>query len=139
MILRTTRLLALIAKTLCAVSIPLYANSAVAITIDDFTVGPITVTRDAATASSASQTGLDIAHVLGGSRDLIVGENGNPGQSLTIDTSLQQLRFNSLVGTTNGYFNVTYGSAASPLNVDLTADGAVSTSPPTVRIRDGTG
>ena len=84
--LRTTRLLALITKTLCVVSLPVYANSAVAITIDDFTVGPITLTRDAATAVSASQTGLDMAHVFGGSRDLIVGESGNPGQSLTIDT-----------------------------------------------------
>jgi hypothetical protein len=118
------RLLALIAKTLCAVILPFYASSATAVTIDDFSVGPITVTRDGAAAASASQTGLDNAHVIGGARDIIVGENGNPGQSLTIDTSQRELQFDTPTGSGLGYFEVTYGSAASPLNADLTEDGS---------------
>jgi hypothetical protein len=94
---------------------------AAAVIIDDFSVGPIVVERTGPTAATASQTGLDPAHVVGGSRALSVGYDGNPGQALTIDAALGELRYT--VPTAHGYFSVTYGSEAAPLNLHLTADG----------------
>ncbi len=90
-------------------------------TIDDFSVGPIVVERTAATAVTAAQSGLDPAHVVGGSRAIIVGESGSAGQALIIDAALGEMRF--AVPSPLGYFTITYGSEAAPLNLDLTAEG----------------
>jgi hypothetical protein len=95
-----------------------------ALTIDDFSVGPVVVSRVGPAAAIALQTGLDPAHVLGGGRDIVVGDSGSGNQSLAIDTAARELRFNIASGL--GYFHITYGSAAQPLNVDLRAGGANS-------------
>jgi hypothetical protein len=108
----------------CALLLALAAaRPATAVTIDDFSVGPITLTRTGATAAAAQQTGLDPNHVLGGARDITVGASGgDAGQSVTIDTAARQLQFT--IDTSLGYFDLVYGSMAQPLNVDLTADGS---------------
>jgi hypothetical protein len=92
-----------------------------ALPIDDFSVGPIQVSRTGATAVTASQTGLDPSHVLGGGREIVVGESGGFVQTLIIDTAERELRFAT---DTNGYFQIDYGTPAAPLDVDLTADGS---------------
>lgn len=94
---------------------------AVAALIDDFEVGSIVVERTGATLAAAEQLNLDQAHVLGGTRAITVGEFGGPVQRLTIDAPAGELRFTT---DTFGYFKIEYGSAATPLNVDLTASGA---------------
>jgi hypothetical protein len=98
------------------------ASAASAITIDDFSVGPIEVSRTGSVAATAVQSGLDPSHVLGGGRDITVGEFGTSGQTLIVDTALRELQFSP--GSSSGYFQVNYGSMAQPLNVDLTAGGS---------------
>src|SRR4051794_833571 len=100
------------------------AMPALAMTIDDFSVGPVVVSRVGPSAATAMQSGLDPAHVLGGGRDIVVGDSGSGDQSLAIDTAARELRFNIASGL--GYFHITYGSAAQPLNVNLRAGGANS-------------
>src|SRR4051794_38588920 len=100
------------------------AVAAIALTIDDFSVGPVVVSRVGPSAASALQTGLDPSHVLGGGRDIVVGDSGSGDQSLAIDTAARELRFNISSGL--GYFHFTYGSVAQPLNVDLRAGGGNS-------------
>jgi hypothetical protein len=95
-----------------------------AIVIDDFSVGPITVTRTGAMAATAQQAGLDPNHVLGGGRDIVVGQFGLAGQSLTVDTALQELQLTVPAVNDRGYFDLMYGTTAQPLNIDLTADGS---------------
>jgi hypothetical protein len=45
-------------------------------------------------------------------------------QTLNIDTGAGQLKFLTGAGPGLGYFDITYGTAASPLNLDLTSGGA---------------
>ena len=91
-----------------------------AVTIDDFSVGSIEVARTGTMAATALQTGLDPAHVLGGGRNFSVGASGGSVQRLVVDAAASELQFTT---DTNGYFKITYGSLAEPLNVDLTAGG----------------
>lgn len=96
--------------------------SAQAVLIDDFSVGALSIVRGAS-AVVQSQTGLDPAHVVGGARHLRVGYDGTTGQSATIDTLTKNFQFVSGV-TSNGYLEVSYGTATAPLNLDLTSGGA---------------
>jgi hypothetical protein len=119
---RVRRLPALFVSTISTLTLLAAADQATAVIIDDFSVGPVTVTRDGATAATSTQTGLDPGHVLGGNRNIVVGEFGASSQSLTIDSALRELRFTAPTG--GGYFDLEYGSEAQPLNIDLTADGS---------------
>src|SRR5262245_54244715 len=83
-----------------------------AVTIDDFSVGQIEVSRTGTMAATALQVGLDPDHVQGGSRDISVGEFGGVVQTLVVDTAASELRFST---SSTGYFQITYGSAAAPL------------------------
>jgi hypothetical protein len=99
-----------------------FCHSLLAATIDDFSVGPIAVQRNGSLAATALQAGLDPIHVIGGAREVVVGEFGASIQTLTVDTDLRELQFSAPTG--GGYFDLLYGSEAQPLNVDLTADGS---------------
>jgi hypothetical protein len=90
------------------------AEKASAIVIDDFSVGPFTVVGP----DVQTQTGLDPAHVLGGSRLIEVGQFGSgsvlkvePPNGLKLDSSGW------------GYFDVRYDFAPGDEGVDLTVDG----------------
>lgn len=96
---------------------------ACAVTIDDFSDGSIVLTKTTSSVATAQQAGLNPAAVLGGGRNIAVGEFGEIGQSMTIDASAGEMRFHTPSGGA-GYFQIDYGTASEPLNVDLTADGA---------------
>lgn len=100
----------------------LAAPVAHAVLIDDFSTAPITLVRDTSVVFQ-SQTGLDPAHVVGGARHLRVGAFGTTGQTLTVDALTKTLQFASGV-TGYGYLDVNYGTAAAPLDLNLTAGGA---------------
>jgi hypothetical protein len=93
-----------------------------ALTIDDFDVGAISVSRTGATVATAAQTGLDAEHVVGGSRNIRVGPFGSAVQTLTVEAALGELQFSST--SQHGYFDITYGADAAPLTIDLTAHHA---------------
>jgi len=68
------------------------------------------------------QNGLDPDHVIGGSRHITIGlGGGSMGQSVEIDTDERTFTF--LSGPNLGYLGLQYGTQASPLDLDLTADG----------------
>jgi hypothetical protein len=94
-----------------------------AIVIDDFTVGPIHLERNAGVAVSHIQTGLDPAHVLGGQREIVLGQFYENGQVLDIDTSAQRMSLTSAPFPALAGLDVTYGSRTVPLGIDLTAEG----------------
>lgn len=96
------------------------AKSAHGVIIDDFSVGPIVVERTGASGVTQSQSGLDPAHVVGGSRRFIVGDSGAAGQRAEVDTIARELRFQ--IGSGLGYHRLTYG-AETPLNLNLVAIG----------------
>lgn len=101
----------------------LCVRDSLAVIIDDFEVGPVTVARTDDQVAYAAQTGLDPAHVIGGARSITVGDNGAATQTLVIDPDAGSMSFE--VGSdTHGYFGIVYGSEASPLELDLLADGA---------------
>src|SRR4051812_20390135 len=77
----------------------LSTNVASAIIIDDYAVGPITV----AGPSVQTQSGLDPAHVLGGSREFSVGQSGS-GSMLSIDPQTGL----TLQSSGTGYFDIKY-------------------------------
>jgi hypothetical protein len=93
-----------------------------AVVIDDYSVGSISLVRDAAAIIHA-QSGLDPNHVAGGNRNMTVGwGGGSAGQSIVIDGAARTMTLAS--GPTSlGYFSVEYGSVASPLGIDLAANG----------------
>ena len=97
------------------------AQASAVVVIDDFSIGPITVARTGATVATATQTGLDPAHVLGGRREITVGAFGAATQTLIIDVVTGEFQA-SVVGTP-GYFTIKYGSDAQPLNLNLLALG----------------
>lgn len=99
------------------------APTANAIVIDDFTVGPVHLERNAGVGVPLLQTGLDPAHVLGGQRDIVLGANYNNGQVLEIDTIESQLTLTSAPSPALAGLDLTYGSRTSPLGVNLTAEG----------------
>ncbi|HMO84921.1 MAG TPA: PEP-CTERM sorting domain-containing protein [Lacipirellulaceae bacterium] len=109
------------AVLLCAALAPARGR---ALTIDDFSVGPMSL---ATLSSTVQQTlaGLDPLHVLGGSRFASVGIVS--AGALTVGTRFelavdqQRLTFASDPAG-YGYLTLTYGRDA-PLNADLTADG----------------
>jgi Dockerin type I domain len=90
------------------------ANVASAIVIDDFSVGPITVVGP----DNEIQTGLDPAHVLGGSRTMNVGQFGS-GSVLEIEPT-SGLNFHS---TGNGYYRLRYDFNSTGQGIDLTQGG----------------
>jgi hypothetical protein len=94
--------------------------------IDDFSVGGTTVVGTTTPATLQTQAGLDPNHVVGGGRNISVGGSGASVQTLNIDTGAGELRFLTGKDTTSGlgYFDITYGTVASPLNLDLTSGGA---------------
>jgi hypothetical protein len=94
-----------------------------AIVIDDFTVGPVQLMRNAGVAVPLTQTGLDPAHVLGGQRDLVLGENYSNGQILEINTAESFLTLTAAPFPALAGLELIYGSRTAPLGVDLTAEG----------------
>ena len=92
--------------------------------IDDFSVGGTTVVGSGAAATLQPQVGLDPNHVAGGGRNISVGGSGASVQTLNIDTGAGELRFLTGAGPGLGYFDITYGTAGNPLNLDLAAGGA---------------
>jgi Dockerin type I domain len=112
--LRTARKLIVahvyMAAAICGLGFP--ANFSLAVVIDDFQVGAITVVGP----SVQTQGGLDSAHVLGGSRLMNVGQHGN-GSVLEIDPG-SGLNFQS---SGWGYFTLKYDFTADGAGTDLTA------------------
>jgi hypothetical protein len=115
----------LVAIALCVAN-SVAISSLSARVIDDFSVGGTTVTGSGAPATLQTQAGLDPNHVVGGGRNISVGGAGANVQTLTIDTGAGELKFLTVADATSGrgYFDVTYGTAANPLNLDLTSGGA---------------
>jgi hypothetical protein len=91
--------------------------------IDDFSVGALDVVQGA-TPVLEIQNGLDPAHVVGGGRRIATSVGGgSAGQAVAIDTLARTFTFESGPSSL-GYLSVQYGSAQTPLGLDLTADGA---------------
>src|SRR4029077_9345325 len=91
-------------------------ESASAVTIDDFSVGPFSLPGPGATET---QSPLDPAHVFGGRRDIFVGSAGT-ASGLEIATSTGLMTFSS--GQSRGYLTLDYGLVpTTPVN--LTAGG----------------
>jgi hypothetical protein len=111
--------ISLLAGIACLVT----ARSVQAIIIDDFTVGPIHLERNAGVAVSQIQAGLDPAHVLGGQRDIVLGQNYSNGQVFDIDTTEQRLTLSAGPFPALAGLELVYGSRTTPLGVDLTAGG----------------
>jgi hypothetical protein len=87
--------------------------------IDDFSQGPLSLHATNFTGVTVTQSGLDPASVLGGSRVVYAGSlsNGN----LTIDPIKTRFRFTS--DASFGYFRVGWGET-SVLDVNLRSDGS---------------
>jgi len=100
----------------CAFTGPLACHAQV---IDDFSESPVALTR-ADTPVFLSQLSLNPSNVIGGSRDIVLGEFGSAGQFVDIsDGSLTTDSFSdSLL-----YLSLTYGSDTSPLGLDLSLTG----------------
>jgi hypothetical protein len=108
---RLTKLLA--AGTLLAtISEP---SPVTAITIDDFSIGAITVDGPTGTVT---QNGLEGSHVVGGSREISVERVGNRAQ---VDAQAGQFQF-SATSNDYGYFLLRYG-VGEPLGRDITVGG----------------
>lgn len=97
------------------------APAAGAVIIDDFEVGAFQVVRTGPNPGSGEQIGLDPAHVLGGGREILVGENGSAVQTLTIDAPAGVLRFTP--SASFGYFEISYGKPGHFINANLAAAG----------------
>lgn len=91
--------------------------------IDDFSEGPITVTRTGG-AYSETQTGLDANRVIGGSRLFEFEQFGAEVQTATVGGGTLQLTSTPAPGgSTLVYFALMWGSDTKPLGIDLKADG----------------
>jgi len=95
-----------------------------AIVIDDFMVGPAYLVRNAGVPVSLTQTGLDPSHVLGGKRELVLGQFYSNGQSLEINATGSQMTLAIANPGDLAGLDITYGSRMNPLGIDLTADGS---------------
>jgi hypothetical protein len=101
----------------CGIGLLLGAPPSPALVIDDFTQGPIAAlpgTNTSQFGSTLLQSGLDPAHVLGGTRSVFVG-------SLALATvSIEPIkgRFHFSANNSYGYFKLGWGTVA-PLNADL--------------------
>ena len=71
-----------------------------------------------------TQTGLDPSHVLGGKRELVLGQFYSNGQSLEINTIESQMTLAIANPVDLAGLDITYGSRMEPLGIDLTADGS---------------
>jgi hypothetical protein len=91
------------------------AGRSSAITIDDFSQGAYSHTG----AASATQSGLNPAHTVGGRRDIVYG-NPVPPDTVQIDSSAGALSFSS--PTNYGYLDLMYGMGG-PLGVNLLSSG----------------
>jgi hypothetical protein len=110
--LRTARKLIANVYTAAAICwLAFSANFSLAVVIDDFQVGAITVVGP----SVQTQTGLDPSHVLGGSRAMNVGQSG-AGSVLSIDPQVGL----KLESSGRGYFNIKYDFAPAGQGIDLT-------------------
>lgn len=94
-----------------------------ALIIDDFGEGAIIVSRVDENPTMAQQTGLDPNKVLGGEREILVGEFSTFIQTMTIDTVSEHMIFETDENTL-GYLDLYYGTDSSPLNFDLRAYGS---------------
>jgi hypothetical protein len=99
---------------LSAVCVALAGRSS-AITIDDFSQGAYSHTG----AASATQSGLNPAHTIGGRRDIVYG-NPVPPDTVQIDSSAGTLSFSS--PSNFGYLDLMYGMGG-PLGVNLIESG----------------
>lgn len=95
-----------------------------AATLDDFTVGPVSLTVTDRLGETVTQTGLDTDHVVGGRRILSIRpvEDTPDGVTAVIDPDAADGRF-AFTADPNvfSYFTLQYGSDENPLNLDLTA------------------
>lgn len=87
--------------------------------IDDFTDGPIRLTRDGAIVTF-TQPSLDVSRVTGGTRHFELGEFGADGQYVDISNGFLSL---GLEDPGLAYLRLRYGSDDHPLNLDLRASG----------------
>jgi hypothetical protein len=90
-------------------------SAALAITIDDFSVGATTVDGP----NAESQSLLDPLHVVGGNRDIVVEREGFRAQ---VETLKGRFHFTPTSSGALGYYQLMYG-LNEPLNVDFTAGG----------------
>jgi hypothetical protein len=91
------------------------AGRSSAITIDDFSQGAYSHTG----AASATQSGLNPAHTVGGRRDIVYG-NPVPPDTVQIDSTTGTLSFSS--PSNFGYLDLMYGMGG-PLGVNLLESG----------------
>jgi hypothetical protein len=96
-----------------ALLVTLCSGPANAIVIDDFSSGTIVVEGPAV----QDQTGLDTAHVVGGSRRIDVGRFGVGSRLEIADDQLQ------FASTGWGYYTLTYGAVEPLGGLDLTQGG----------------
>ena len=99
---------------LALVAAVLLDAAAAAITIDDFSVGPLSLVGP---TGPTDYSGLDANHVIGGSRHIWVGLPSAPN---TLDVSLGQLEFATGGGPDLGSLSLVYGESA-PLGANLSA------------------
>ncbi|MGC3960597.1 MAG: hypothetical protein QM813_22495 [Verrucomicrobiota bacterium] len=102
-----------------SVAILLTVTAARALVIDDFTQGALSLSATNVTGITVTQTGLNPASVLGGTRSTYVGSLS----LATVSTESIKGRFRFTANQNNGYFTLGWGSV-SPLNVNLSADGS---------------
>jgi hypothetical protein len=112
--MRSKRRFVLLCASVAALSVMAAACETSAVVVDDFSVGAITVVGP----SVQTQTELDTAHVLSGSREMNVGRFG-AGSVLEIDPA-NGLDFSS---SGSGYFNMKYEFGSAGQGIDLTEGG----------------
>jgi len=112
-----------------------------ALVVDDFGVGPVSLTTNGPQLSDGpqqTQTGLDPARVLGGERFVSIGVNANEGSQTVGPSStpatliiqpgstMGEFTFDTAEGpptNVHNYFTLRYGSGAKPLGLNLTQVG----------------
>jgi len=73
------------------------------------------------TGQTILQNGLPTSSVIGGSRSVYAGTTGGDSAVATIETSTGLFNFRTY--SDFGYFKLTYGSAVSPLGINLASGG----------------
>lgn len=104
-----------------AVALAVYVSPTEAVVIDDFSVGPLVILGANATVQQ-TQSGLDPVHVLGGNRSISYRSFSTPPTTLTIDSAAGTLNISP--GNCCTYLDLSYGSAANPLQSNLLAEGS---------------